>query len=77
MATKQRALAALEQLKAAAEKFAEAAWAFKAGYGDMTSVGMDEMMEFVEDALDQVREDLEADEEAEDDEEADDEEEAE
>jgi len=66
MATKQRALAALEQLKAAAEKFAEAAWAFKAGYGDMTSVGMDEMMEFVEDALDQVREDLEAEEEADD-----------
>jgi hypothetical protein len=70
MATKQRALAALEQLKAAAETFAEAAWAFKEGYGDMTSVGMDEMMESVEDALDQVREDLEAEEEADDEEEA-------
>jgi Sec-independent protein translocase protein TatA len=76
MATKQEALAALEQLKAAAETFAEAAWAFKDGYGDMTSVGMDEMMESVEDALAQIREDLEADDE-DTDEEADDEEESE
>jgi hypothetical protein len=63
MATRQQALAALEVLKAAAETFAEVAYDFEERYGDMTSAGMTEMMEFVEEALDQVQEDLEAEEE--------------
>ena len=65
MATKQEALAALEELKAAADEFFAAAWTFKEGYNDMTSVGMDEMAEFIEDALDRILEELEEEEEVE------------